>query len=114
MGIKGTGISNTLTNFISLAINCIYSEFFLPDIKDAIFLPDKSCYDKEGIIEYLKLGIPSSLCFILDAGAFNLMVLTTGFLGVVEQGTNTVLMNIIVMMYMIAGGLQQASTTLIG
>ena len=47
-GIVGTGIAGVITNFSILAFNVIYS-YCLPDIKEAIFLPDKRSYDLRGI-----------------------------------------------------------------
>lgn len=104
-GIKGTGIVNTLSNFTSLMINLSYTQYFLPDINEAVFMPNKTTIDKDGIIQFLNLGIPSGIGFILDAGAFYIMVMTSGYLGVLEQGTNTVLMNIVLMIFMIGSGL---------
>ena len=49
----------------------------------------------------MNLGIPSAIGFILDAGAFYIMFMTSGYLGVLEQGTNTVMMNIVLMIFMI-------------
>ena len=53
-GIIGAGIAKTITFIVLLSINLIYSSY-LPELKEAIFLPDRRIF--LDLIPYLKLGI---------------------------------------------------------
>jgi len=55
LGILGTGIAMVITNFTTLAFNVTYT-YFLDDIKDAVFMPDKRIFSD--LTRYFKLGIP--------------------------------------------------------
>ena len=51
---------------------------------------------------------------ILDWGAFEILVLISGFLGVIEQASCILIMNIVVLAYMVAEGFDTAACTLVG
>jgi|TARA_B110000285_G_C14646208_1_gene389819 Na+-driven multidrug efflux pump len=50
----------------------------------------------------------------LDWWVWELLILISGWLGVHEQATNIVIMNIILITYMMTMGLEQAACTLVG
>ena len=51
---------------------------------------------------------------ILDWGAFEILVLISGFIGVTEQASCILIMNIVVLAYMVAEGFDTAACTLFG
>jgi len=80
-GILGTGIASTLTNSINYIFLLVLSSC-IPDIKEAITLPDSRALS--GLGEYLKLGIPSTVMLCLEFWVFDLMILMAGYIGVKE------------------------------
>ena len=93
-------------------MNYGYTVYLSPEISEAVFLPDSRCF--YGIREYMKIGIPCVIMICLDGWAWHLMSFTSGYIGVYDQAAMIVVMNIVVMIYQMSMGLQQASTTLIG
>ena len=79
LGITGTGIAGLITNFSILLFNMIYTSW-LPDIREAVFMPDKRSYDMKGIYEYLIIGIPSTIMVCLDSYANCLATFVAGYL----------------------------------
>jgi Na+-driven multidrug efflux pump len=64
LSISGAGLANTLTYIIFLTSNLIYT-WCLPDIQQAVFMPDKRTFEDLG--QFLKLGIPGVMMLCLDA-----------------------------------------------
>ena len=62
----------------------------------------------------MALAIPSTISLVLDWWVWELMVLISGYLGVVEQASCILIMQICALSYQVAIGLEQASCTLIG
>lgn len=62
----------------------------------------------------MSIGIPSTVMVCLDWWVWELLVLISGYLGTLEQATNIVIMNIILITYMITMGLETAACTLVG
>ena len=52
------------------------------DLRDAWLAPDWRIF--VGLRSYLALAIPSTICLVLDWWVWELMVLISGYLGVVE------------------------------
>lgn len=114
LGITGTGIAGLITNFSILLFNMIYTSW-LPEIKDAVFMPDKRSYNMKGIYEYLVIGIPSTIMVCLDAYANCLATFFAGYLSMATQSAQVVLMNIMVVLFFMCGaGIQSAACAIIG
>lgn len=79
MGITGTGLAYSLTNFINITVTQGYMTR-IPGLKDACIWPDASSF--RGFREFLSLGIPSMTVIFLEQSAFELLLLFGGFLGV--------------------------------
>jgi MATE family multidrug resistance protein len=62
----------------------------------------------------LSLGIPSAMMLCLEWWAFEVMTLLAGYIGVDEMAAQVIIMNVLALVFMIAVGLQQAATCLIG
>lgn len=110
-GIVGTGISNVITQSLTFLLLIFYTNT-QEDIAKSIQWPNEGVYD--GLREYFAIGIPSTIMLCLDWWVWELLILISGYLGVHEQATNIVIMNIILIAYMITMGLEQAACTLIG
>jgi Na+-driven multidrug efflux pump len=79
LGITGTGISMVIANLTVLLVNLIYTAS-CEDIKEAVFMPDIRCTQE--IRQYLRLGVPSALMFILDVWAGSMVRFFSGYLSV--------------------------------
>jgi MATE family multidrug resistance protein len=62
----------------------------------------------------LSLGIPSAMMLCLEWWAFEVMTLLAGYIGVDEMAAQVIIMNVLALVFMIAVGLLQAATCLIG
>ena len=72
-------MANTLTNIAQLLIILIYASR-VEKIKEAIFMPDKTAMKEWNA--YFKLAIPSILMICGEWWYFELLVLTSGYIGV--------------------------------
>ena len=85
----------------------------LKNLNKALFWPNKNdCFTKWD--EFLALGIPTACMECLEWWAFDILILITGVIGVEEQAANVIIMNIVFDASMIAYGMQEALTTLVG
>ena len=84
----------------------------LPDLREANTFPDAQVFKNLG--EYMSLGVPTAAMQCLEWWAFEVMTLIAGYIGVTEQASQLVLLNIIALLYMIALGIQQAATSTVG
>ena len=82
------------------------------DLMEAWLAPDMRIFI--GLKSYFSLAIPSTISLVLDWWVWELMVLISGYLGVVEQASCILIMQICALSYQVAIGLEQASCTLIG
>ena len=114
MNVAGTGLANLLSQSLSfwlcvLFTNC-QSEQGL--VQANSIWPDSRVFND--IWDHIKVGLTLSVTYALDCWVFDLMCLIAGYLGVMEQATTILIMNIILVIYMFAFGLEIASCTLIG
>ena len=82
------------------------------DLQEALSKPDSKVF--RGLNSYFNLALPSTVMLILDWGAFEILVLISGFLGVTEQASCILIMNIVVLAYMVAEGFDTSACTLVG
>jgi MATE family multidrug resistance protein len=77
LGIRGPPIACAIYCFNTFIIQHIYISFFLKDdkVKAAWFLPTKSSFKLEGLIEFLKIGLPSIGVLCLDWWSFEVMMI---------------------------------------
>ena len=100
--IAGVGIAASISNFIIYICLLQYSAM-IPEIQDAIQWPNKRAFRDIG--QYLALGIPSALMLCLEWWAFEVMTLITGYIGVDEQASQVIIINIVAIMYMVSLGI---------
>jgi Na+-driven multidrug efflux pump len=109
--IVGTGIAGVITNFTILFFNILYSNC-LRDIKPAIIWPDARTFKE--IRPYLRIGIPAAMMLVLDVWAGSLVIFFSGYISSACLGAMSLLTNIMVVLYMVGRGLEQAACTIIG
>jgi len=109
--IFGVALSSTITNGLQLAYVAVYASR-REDIKEAIFMPDMDAFN--GWKMYLKLAIPATLMLCGEWWYFELLTLTSGYLGVKEQAVMVILLNLLGFIWMVPMGFQEAFCTVIG
>ena len=67
-----------------------------------------------GWASYLKLSLGATVMICAEWWSFELMVILSGILGVVEQAANVISFNVIAQLFMVPLGMQEASCALIG
>jgi multidrug resistance protein, MATE family len=87
MGAKGTGIATSITHFCTMIGFHVYTEKnltkeqkektwfspFRPDVKS-------ECFEIKGLMNYFKLGIPSTGMLCLEWWAFEIMTLLAAYI----------------------------------
>jgi len=111
MGIEGIGYASSISN-LSVYMSLIMYTHTTPSIQEAVQMPNARTF--QGLYEYLTLGVPLAMMLCLEWWAFEAMVLMSGYIGVDEQATQIILLNIIGLCFFLALGLQQAATSCIG
>ena len=108
IGVALANLSTQVVTFILLVVFSYYDEV----VRKTFVYPDKRTY--QNMSEYLGLAIPSLFMCITEWWCWELLVLISGFIGVQEQASCIILMNIIGNAALIAQGLDLASCALIG
>lgn len=83
LGVIGSGISSTITNILLFIGNWYYTNI-LDDLKEANRVSQFDKNVNNGLIDYLKIGIPSMVVMILDFLSQNIMTLLCGYIGIIE------------------------------
>ena len=79
LGIIGTCYASTVTMLTNLIMITLISSF-VDKIKDAWFFPNKDCL--VGILDYIKIGVPSMLVGCLESWSFNIQTLMATYVSV--------------------------------
>jgi MATE family multidrug resistance protein len=110
LGINGAGVA-TLISRVLLAIAMIVVVFKHPLFNQYIQLRKQAWQVKLSTIqEMLKLGIPSSLQYCMEAGAFSISGIMVGWLGAVQQASHQVALNCASATFMASLGLSMAGS----
>ena len=84
LGIKAPPIATAIYCFNQFIILHLYIKFFLKDekVQQAWFIPSQSSFEVKGLIEFLKIGIPSIGVLCLDWWSFEIMMIFASGLSV--------------------------------
>ena len=113
LGIVGVGIAGIITDFSVLMYNMLYS-YCDSRVRPAVFLPDKQSFDWEGLKDYFRIGLPSSMLIVLDCYAGTMVTFISGYISLKAQSAQVILGSIMVFLYMVGRGLEQASCAIVG
>lgn len=73
--------------------------------KEAWFLPNKECFDIQGLITFLKMGIPSIGMICLEWWSFEILILFSAYISMTATSANIIVLNTAVTSFMPALGL---------
>jgi MATE family multidrug resistance protein len=111
LGMLGAGLANATSALIMWIIVTIIS-LTVSELKDALFWPDRESFSRWG--EYLAISIPVTIMICAEVGVFNVFVIMSGYLGVVDQAAQVILMCLNELMFMAALGFMEATCSLVG
>lgn len=111
MGLQGIGMAFSISSAFNFLGMNVYP-FFVQETREAMRLPTiEVLQDLSG---YLQKGLPLMMMVCFEWWCFDIILIFTGFLGVAEQAAQTVFMNVSVVFFCPALGLQTAVSCKIG
>ena len=113
LGLIGAGVSTLLTRFIMLGGMAIYIR---KKEKFALYWSHwhNSKINGTTIREILKIGVPSGLQYVFEAGAFGMSGVIVGMIGPIQQAAHQIALNIASVSYMMVSGLGAAAAIRVG
>lgn len=110
LGIDGAGLATLLSRLL-LAIAMIVVVFKYKVFKPYIALQKQAWQIKaQTFKEMFKLGLPSSLQYCMEAGAFSISGIMVGWLGAVQQASHQIALNCASTTFMASLGLSMAGS----
>lgn len=110
MELEGAGLATFISRFllfIVIIILIIYKSAYKPylqDVRHAFSLKIS------GIKEILRVGIPSAVQYGMEAGAFAVSGVMSGWLGYVQQAAHQIALNMAAITYMVSLGISSAGS----
>ena len=116
LGIKAPPIATAIYMFNQFIILHLYVKFFVKDekVQRAWFMPSKSSLNVNGLIEYLRVGIPSIGVLCLDWWSFEIMMIFAAGLSVQAVAVQVLVITTGATFFMIHLGISISSGILVG
>ena len=111
MGVEGLGIATMITYFLMYLFTILYA-LCIPQIRKAMFCPNKDSFT--GWWDYLSISLPATVMLLAEGWAFNVLGIIAGLISVNDQAVNTILLQLIAIMFMVPMGIQSAACAIIG
>ncbi|CDW76683.1 na+-driven multidrug efflux pump [Stylonychia lemnae] len=112
LGLQGTAIATITTTLINSVAITLYVTFFVPELKEAWFLPTRDSL--RGMGQYLKMALPSMLMVCLEWWTFEIQTFFASFISVEATGSQVIILNMMYIYFCSTMGLQVAGYSLIG
>lgn len=113
LGLVGAGLATGLTNlFLPLGLWLWIRQFGLHE--GAWRSWDRSSISLEGLVRYMRLGIPVGLQMALEANAFTIGMIMVGWIGVSELAAHQVVINMASFTFMIPLGIAIGASVRVG
>ena len=116
LGIKAPPVATSFFLFNQFIILHIYIKFFLKDekVQQAWFLPTKSSFNLKGLVEFMKIGLPSIVVLCLDWWSFEIMMIFASGLSVQAVAVQVLVCSTGGIFWMVHIGIQISSAILVG
>ena len=111
MEIAGLAYANILSTSIIFAL-LMWFTYSQKELREAWMLPDRRIFN--GLGEYVALAIPMTIMICLDWWVWEFMILLSGYLGVIEQASQIIIMHLVALAYMVSIGFESSSCALVG
>lgn len=102
MDVDGIGLATMIAytfNFLMITVLCLS----MKELKKSFFFFTRESI-REGITEYLKIGIPNSAMLCLDWGSIEMLALVASKLGVDATGAQIIALNAYIVLLMVPFG----------
>mmetsp|Transcript_18416 Transcript_18416/g.31498 ORF Transcript_18416/g.31498 Transcript_18416/m.31498 type:complete len:122 (+) Transcript_18416:481-846(+) len=98
LGVAGTGLAGLVTNSYLFVMNRYFTQR-VEEIREAneVSFTDPQIRSQLGM--YFKIGAPTMAVMCFDWSCFELMTIMAGYLGVVEQATQVLLLNLLAQVF---------------
>lgn len=110
MELEGAGLATFISRlllFIVIIFLVVYKSAYKPylqEVKQAFLLK------MDGIMEILRVGVPSAVQYGMEAGAFAVSGVMSGWLGYVQQAAHQIALNMAAITYMVSLGISSAGS----
>ena len=111
LGVIGCALTDVVSISITYLTNLVYTAM-LEDLKEA--RGSWSITEAGNFREQSKLAFWSVINSVIEGYSWQLMILVAGYLGVAEQAANSIIMNVVVLLFAFNVGMMHSSCTLIG
>lgn len=109
--LYGVAFAGLATNGVNFALIMVFL-LFDKEMVDALVAPDQRIFTDLG--SYLMQSVPNTIILFIDYWAWEQMTLATGYLGIVSQAAQVVMIYLLSMSFTAILGLQSPCGTLIG
>ena len=111
LGVRGLPVAVVVKEFTNLTITVVYS-YCKPEIRQV--MQPHSCESFRGWGEYLALSLPATVMICASWWAFELITFMAGILGVLELSSQTVAIQVMILVCMLHLSVSEAVCALIG
>jgi MATE family multidrug resistance protein len=111
MGVLGSAWATTLSRWVMAAMILVLGWRTLRPYVNSVA---PNLLDVRPLVRMLKLGLPIGAQMMLEGGAFNLMALLMGWLGVVQVAAHQIALNLASLTFMVPLGVSSAAAVIVG
>ncbi len=113
LGVLGAGIATCLNRgFLLVALALWVAAFGLH--RGAWRAWDRTAFDRRGVAQVLRIGIPIAITMSLEAWTFQISMLMAGWLGGATLAAHAIVMNVISLLFMVPLGISIGAATRVG
>jgi len=102
LDVAGIGIATMISytwNFVVITIICKFNK----SLKESFFWITSESI-REGVLDYLKISVPSLIILLLEWGAFEVLALTASAISVDATGAQIIALNLFIVLMMVPWG----------
>jgi Na+-driven multidrug efflux pump len=111
LGLEGACIASGVTYFLNFALITIKC-YMSSDLEESFFLPNKESFD--GMIDYLKIGIPMALQVTLDYMIVEVQNLLSSLISIVANAAMVIVLNAQILLFMFSFCLMISANVFVG
>lgn len=111
LGVRGLGLATMITYISMWLLSEVYA-FSIPTVRKALQWPSRETFI--GWKDYLAISLPATIMLLAEGWAFNVLGVIAGLISVTDQAANTIMLQLIAVMFMVPNGIQSAACAIIG
>jgi MATE family, multidrug efflux pump len=111
MGVLGSAWATTVSRWLMAALMLVLG---WPTLKPYLREVAPNLFDLRPLLRMLKIGWPIGAQMMLEGGAFNVMALLMGWLGVIQVAAHQIALNLASLAFMVPLGVSSAAAVIVG